>query len=91
MFFKEEKNKMSGKTKIYDLDGTLINLYDVVEFKKEYEEEPFPAFGYYGVLVLTLDDGKLVKTIKVRVGKKESSLDDAYRHVLDITDEMKRL
>ena len=79
------------KNKMYDLNGTLINLYEVKEFKKEYEEEPFPQFGYYGILVLTIDNGDLVKTLKFKIGKKESSLDDAYRHVLDKMDEMKRL
>ncbi|RIA64718.1 hypothetical protein EI71_01984 [Anaeroplasma bactoclasticum] len=79
------------KTKMYDLDGTLINLYDVVEFKKEYEEEAFPEYGYYGILVLTLDDGELVKTLKFKIGGKESSLDDAYRNVDSKANEMKRL
>ena len=45
------------KEKLYDLEGNVINLYNVVELKKEYTEEAFPAYGYYGILVVTLDDG----------------------------------
>lgn len=79
------------KVKKYDLEGTIINLYDVVELKKEYEEEAFPAYGYYGILVLTLDNGEIVKTSKIKIGGKESSLDDAYRNVQEKIDEIKRL
>lgn len=79
------------KRKMYDLEGTIINLYEVVELKKEYEEEAFPAYGYYGVLVLTLDDGLMVKTTRFKIGNKESSLDDAYRNVQNKIDEIKRL
>lgn len=83
-----EKKK---KTKMYDLDGTVIDLYQVVELKKEYEEEAFPAYGYYGILVLTLDDGEMVKTLRFKIGNKESSLDDAYRNAQDKINEIKRL
>lgn len=83
-----EKKK---KEKFYDLLGTKINLYQVVELKKEYEEEAFPSYGYYGVMVLTIDDGEEIKSLRFRIGEKESSLDDAYRNVSNKIDEMKRL
>ena len=51
------------KIKLYDLEGTTINLYQVVEMKKEYKEEAFPAYGYYGILAITIDDKELVKTL----------------------------
>ena len=79
------------KEKFYDLNGELINLYNIVELKKDYDEEAFPSYGYYGVMVLTLDDGELVKSIRYRIGNKESSLDDAYRNVSNKIDEIKRL
>ena len=79
------------KVKNYDLNGTEINLYEVVELKKEYEEERNPLYGYYGVLVITLDNGDLIKTTRIRIGGKELSLDDAYRNVDNKINEIKRL
>ncbi len=79
------------KIKLYDLEGTTINLYQVVEMKKEYKEEAFPAYGYYGILAITIDDKELVKTLRFNIGPKESSLDDAYRNVQSKIDEIKRL
>ena len=82
-----EKKK---KIKMYDLEGTPINLYEVSELKKEYKEEAFPAYGYYGILAITLDNGEMVKTLRFNIGPKESSLDDAYRNVSNKIDEIKR-
>lgn len=78
-------------TKMYDLNGNLIDLASVVELKKEYDEEAFPSYGYYGVLVVTLDDGEVVKSLRVRIGGKESSLDDALRNASTKRDEIMQL
>jgi hypothetical protein len=79
------------KEKLYDLEGNVINLYQVVELKKEYTEEAFPAYGYYGILVVTLDNGDKISNLKLNIGPKESSLDDAYRNVQAKIDEIRRL
>lgn len=68
---------------MYEINGTLINLYDVVELRKEYKEEAFPAYGYFGILVVVLDNGKKTETLRFNIGSKQSSLDDAYRLVQD--------
>lgn len=75
--------KEALNTEMYEINGKAINLYDVVELRKEYTEEAFPAYGYYGVLVVTLDNGKKVENLKFTLGEKQSSLDDAYRIVQD--------
>jgi hypothetical protein len=70
-------------SEMYEINGTLINLYDVVELRKEYKEEAFPAYGYYGILVVTIENGKKSEKLRFTIGEKQSSLDDAYRLVDD--------